>query len=427
MADVMHTPPDCTWWQTQLTITVTIELGKLAHSNPSVNVTTQRGLDGSTVTALVVDAATDTESPKLTPSLLRVCLYGEIAAGKPQWAKLPNCTGLRIVLAKSKAEMWPRLSSLPRDPAHVKVDWSRFSAADDEDEEEDYDAYLRSRYGVTSDWRGPGSGDPPPVLGGRTPGQEHEDFELAGPEMEFENTNEAEAVSEIAPQLSLACLGFAVLRFSQLLAGIAPLAGLVQGLLPESLGTADVPMEAAVYPMACTVAVLSSFLDVGLAAAGATVEGPTIAVFACWAKRAFISLTILTFEAQWPSRAVTLFGVVNARLVSGLLMIIMWITWKSMVCMQDLLITLQGIKTADMSAWLIGSHGYDGRVALLAMEAVAEAACVTTHVVLLPKGVRFLNLEGPWFVAATAFVWLSVCNLIVWQASGRMRTLKKSV
>lgn len=315
---------------------------------------------------------------------------------------------LRIDLKKETPGQWPRLTSLQKDPAHVKVNWARYSGdgSDAEDEDGDHDSYLRSRYGVTSNWKGPASGDQPPVLGGRTPGKAMEDHE--NPSVDILGGNEAEALqSEVNtshkegnPPASSSWL-IAGLRTTQLFAWFMPASYLLDTTL--QLSPQPPALQTGLYLMPCLLALSLGSLDLMLAMGTSIIEGPRLAVFACWLKRSFIAMSFLTYEARF-GQAMSLFA---AGPLSALAMTIAWTTSKLHLYWADatdaLPLALRGIffgggTSAERSQY---------RLFLFLFEATMEFAFLLCHSVRLPPGARPLLtvLAGPraaWALACSA-------------------------
>lgn len=170
--------PTCTWSQSADSLTITLAGAALASSSLNVSVGRPKNAPHRCRQALLVTAGED----KL--HVLDLPLSQEISTGQdPLWSRARG-DAIRVTLTKAESGHWKQLTGFAKDPGYVKVDWSSFNGNDDEgdDPDDDYDAYLRSRYGVTSEWGGPMSGDQPPVLGGRTPGKQFEDHELEAAE-----------------------------------------------------------------------------------------------------------------------------------------------------------------------------------------------------------------------------------------------------
>lgn len=421
--------------------------------------------------------------------------------GVPTWT-WERGDGIRITLDKAIEGHWGQLTSMGRDPGHVKVDWSKFSGNNDEDEEEDpdedYDSYLRSRYGITSKWGGPDSGDHPPVLGGRTPGCSFEDFELAGKTMpipegcdgagdngwqmeggdedEEEDDSDDEDGKGFAPggivkvvglkskpelngqegilkdfdqksgrwpvlltdgtqklfkednlELPLAeddedkkdrakakaakveakakalakrrdplgkiaraekwrkgmrCF-FGGVRSMELLAWLLPFFGAVASAFQKPKEH-ETTFEMSFYPMVALLVVIMGFLDICLAALGSGgAEGPLLATFCCWLKRAFIAMSFLLYEAQYGGRGV--FS--DARPATGLLMILTWTTRKVVGYCLDVRTVWRGKLPMDDQSVVLSPLGG----ALYAVEFAAEALFMYVHCTRIPPGTQFLG------------------------------------
>mmetsp|Transcript_84238 Transcript_84238/g.149234 ORF Transcript_84238/g.149234 Transcript_84238/m.149234 type:complete len:308 (+) Transcript_84238:78-1001(+) len=292
------------------------------------------------------------------------------------------------------------------------LDYSKFDKIADSEEEENYDDYLRERYGVTSEWR-PGCGMQPPVLGGRTPGKMYEDHEMEPlGNLEFSPQDENDTAEEHAaeePAQSATPNGgrwlwylFGTLRAVEALAWLLPTLFCVHVAL---IATEDVKIEMAVYPVTIALTFLLGLFDAVLAAIGATRgEGRGAVAFACWFKRFFLAMSFLAYEAQFTSEGALLLGRVPLRLLSGLVMILIWTVRKLYSYAQDIRDILKGAETP--SSLLPGGRR------LLIVEALAEAVFALVHIALLPRGVKFLGHGDGNIMLICTGACLSVCSSV---------------
>lgn len=373
----------------------------------------------------------------LAINLLELPLFADVTQ-KDEW--LPASKGIKITLKKASEGMWPRLTSFKRDPGHVKVDWSKYKGdGDGDDKEESHDDYMRARYGVDSEWKGPGSGDAPPILGGRRPGEHYVQDELELREVDgydddaaalaegtpgSDSDNEvtevkeststrggaSDAAADVAEKRPRRCKTLrkwwlASVRGLELCAWMSPISVPASSYM-LGMGNATTGIEAQIYPIVCLLVVLLGFFDLLIVLFGASrCEGPRIAAFSCFFKRSFICMSFLMFEAQFGGGR----GVFSdARPGVTILMAAGWFVRKIRMYSEDVLDVLivcalekEGLPTRLMPRDP-PSLGY------FFVEAALEAMCVATYLYLLPPGTNLLGQETPVIVwalvlSATAF------------------------
>lgn len=383
----------CSWSQTPTTITLLVAGG--AAGGTELVVRLQRAEDDSSLGALlVVDPATAAGAGE-QGRVLAIPLHAAVIEESLRHAA--GAGGLCITLQKAASGSWPRLTHLKRDPAYVRVDWSKFRSGGDEDEEEDYDTYLKTRYGVTSDWRGPCSGDPPPVLGGRRPGETYPQDgmiteELPCEEIPDDGGSEAPCSDEGGRKPRGPCTRWTLIIFRgfEVVAWLMPAVVLATNMV---FGF-ELRVEGTIYPIVYVLAVAMGLVDVVLAVCGASrAEGPPKTVLLCWLKRCFLCMTFLAFEASFGGGR-SLFA--DVRPGSGLAMVAWWTVRKLACFIEDIrgaLLRVGGASGEDRLADALASLWPQWRLALFLAEAAAEAVCLVAHAALLPRGVAFLGIE----------------------------------
>jgi len=383
-------------------------------------------------------------APEHGQRLLELPLFDDVLQ-KDEW--LPAAGGIRVTLQKKTETMWPRLTSLKRDPGHVKVDWSKYKGdGDDDEKEENYDEYMRTRYGVDSDWRGPGSADPPPILGGRRPGEHYEQDELELKEVEDyddeaaalgeaeasdDSDNEVAEVKDVAAKSTgveggeasvdkaerpMRCKTFrrwwlGLFRGLELCAWMSPVSVPVSSYA-LGMGDGSPGIEAQIYPIVCLLVVLLGFFDLLISLAGASrCEGPRFAALSCFCKRSFVCMSFLMFEAQYGGGR----GVfTDARPCMTILMIAAWFVRKVRMYAEDVLDLLiicalekEGLPST-LHARAPPALGY------FYFEAAVEVTCITTYLYLLPPGTNLLGQEEPIFVWAAVLSVNALSNLVAY-------------
>lgn len=312
------------------------------------------------------------------------------------------------------------------------IDYSKFDKIEDSDEEEDYNGYLRKRYGVTSGWQ-PGCGMQQPILGGRTPGQAYEECELEPlGEVEFpaasreEPTGKAGGRESAQVTESTGGLGrcarsfFGAVRLLQVCAWLMQLlmaalhiglqhyaaeasryrSNVEADLLAYSDGSSNLRLEAVVYPVVLTNCLVIGFFDVCIAFVARTrAEGPAAVAFMCWLKRVLLGFSFLAYEAQYPS-AGGLLGGVPLRPVSGMLMIFAWSLRKTLGYSKDLLALasnsqLVGARPTALETEYKIPVPVPGGPAILVFEALTELVFLVVHLALMASGIRFFGYKQP--------------------------------
>jgi len=387
--------------------------------------------DGSQAAQTLVITASHVCPGNADRRLLELPLFGKVVPPL-SWTRAASGS-LDISLKKEIAGQWPRLTSLFKDPAHVKVDWARYSGdgSDAEDDDGDYDSYLRSRYGVTSNWRGPGSGDRPPVLGGRTPGKAMEDHEspsvdlLGGSEAEASQSKEHSSKEDGKSAARTSWL-LAGLRTTELFAWFMPASYLLDAML--QLSPQPPALETGLYLVPCLLVLSLGSLDFVLAMGTSVVEGPQLAVFACWLKRSFISMSFLTYEARFGQAT----SLVAAGPLSSLAMTIAWTASKVHVFWADatdaLPLALRGFfwgggTSAERSQY---------RLFFFCFEAIAEVAFLLCHSIRLPPGTRplltiFAGPRAAWALACSAVLLADLMAFTALRSSHRGATVGATV
>lgn len=305
----------------------------------------------------------------------------------------------------------------------MPVDYSKFDKIQDSDEEESYDDYLRERYGISSGWQ-PGCGMQPPVLGGRTPGKTYEDHELDWNELDFkaegDGEPEAEAGVEQRAETSAPSATTTAGRCWRYFLGLLRIIEMVAWLLPtiacvhvSFFSGEDVKIELAVYPITIVLTFIMGLFDVVMAATGAChAEGRGSLAFACWFKRVFLSMTFLSYEAQFTSTGSLLLGRLTSRLLCGLIMISIWTARKVYGYARDLRIVMKD--TSSSSSVTMQVPG--GRILLL-VEALAEILFACVHLALLPEGLNFMGIRDQRPLQAAMGVVLFFSNGLVFTRS----------